>query len=120
MIPQSAGEHIANFNAMTVSDAEDPSYLQYCEIKIYVQVIEKYYLKLIPASFLHDLESGKDHFKLDIHMYSQEKNMLKAGWKEFSSLEEMNKAAEIENQPNGVKDLIMKPSYQVDIHQYAE
>lgn len=120
MIPQSAGEHTANFNAMAVSDTEDPSYLQYCEIKIYVQVIEKYYLKLVPAFFLHDLESGKKHFNLDIHVYSQEKGMLKAGWKEFSSLEEMNKAAEIENQPNGVQDLIMKPSYQVDIHQYAE
>lgn len=120
MIPQKAGDHIANFNAMTLSEVDSPERLQYCEIKIHIKVIEKYYLKLIPASFLKDSTSGKTHFNLDIHLTSKEEDMPKAGWKKYDSLEEMNKAAEIENQPKGVKDLIMRPSYQVDIHQYAE
>jgi len=31
-------------------------------------------------------------------------------WKEFYSLEEMNKAADIENQPNDLKDIIVRLS----------
>lgn len=115
MIPQEAGDHTAIFNAMTMSDAEDPKYLQYCEIEVHIKVIEKFYLKLIPASFLRDSMTDKTHFNLDIHLASRDADMEKAGWKEFASFEEMDKAAEIKDQPDGIEGLIIRPSYQLSI-----
>jgi hypothetical protein len=111
MIPQEAGNHTAIFNAMTMSDAEDPKYLQYCEIEVHIKVIEKFYLKLIPASFLRDSMTDKAHFNLDIYLASRDADMEKAGWKEFSSFEEMDKVAEVKDQPEGIEGLIIKPSY---------
>lgn len=116
MIPQKAGEHVADFNAMTMSDTENPCQLQYCEIKIHIVVVEKYFLKLLPASFFIDSESREQHFNLSIHMASRTQDMAKYGWIEFNSLKELNRAAEIDNQPEGISELIMKPTYEVDIN----
>jgi hypothetical protein len=40
--------------------------------------------------------------------------MLKNGWKKFATLEEMNQAVDIENQPEGIKQLLMRPNYTLD------
>ncbi len=116
MIPQEAGEHIAVFNAMTMSDAENPKYLQYCEVEVHIKVIENFYLKLIPASFLKDSMSDRSYFNLDIHLVSRDIDMEKAGWKKFSSFEEMDKVAEIKDQPEGIEGLIIKPNYRLNIN----
>lgn len=120
LIPQNTGDHIVNLNAMTMSDIESPNDLQYCEIKIHTKVAERYYLKLVPASFFKDSASGKSHFNLDIRLASREEDMIKTGWREFDSLEEMNKSAEIENQPEEIRGVIIRPSYEVDIHHLVE
>lgn len=117
MIPQDAGEHVANFNAMTMSDIKNPKHLQYCEIKIHIKVVEKFYLKLVPASFLRESSSGKVYFNLDMHLASKENDMEKAGWKEFPSFEGMNRAADMKNQPKEINGLIIKTSYQIDINE---
>lgn len=115
MIPQTTGTYTANFNAMTMEDTVDPSQTQYVEVKIHIDVIENYYLKLIPASFFREPENGKEHHNISIRLYSKEEDMLKSGWKKFETFEEMAEAANIINQPSGVKDIIMKPSYVVDL-----
>lgn len=120
MIPQSAGNHIADFNAMVMEDSEKPGVIQYCELKIHLQVIEEYFLKLLPASFLRETESGKEHFNLDMHLYSKEEDMIRGGWVKFDSFEKMKEAAEIENQPKGIKNLLIKPTYEVNLDQPIE
>lgn len=116
-IPQNAGEHTAMFNAMTISDSQNPEKIQYCEVSINAKVIENYYLKLFSASFLKNTQSEKEHFNLRIDAYSKEEDMVKNGWKKFDSLEAMNEAADIEAQPDGVRELLMRPHYTLDISQ---
>lgn len=120
MIPQKAGEHIVNFNTITMSDTWRPDSIQYCELVINVRVIEKYYLKLFPASFLKNIKTGHEKFNLKIDAYSKETDMLKNGWKKFSTFEELNKAADIENQPKGIRDLIVREQYNLDIDKFAQ
>lgn len=115
MIPHEAGQHTADFNAVTISDVQEPSKLQYCEACIKIDVVEKYFLKLFPASFLKNLEDQREHFNLGIDIYSRDEDMLQHDWKQFESMEEMNKAAEIDNQPAGVRELLVRPDYSLDI-----
>lgn len=117
MIPQEAGRHVANFNAMTMSDTHNPDVVQYCEISISIDVIENYYLRLMPASFLKSSEDGKEHFNLRVDIRSKKTDMLRIGWKKFDSFEKMNKAADIKNQPKGVSGILLKPSYTIDSRQ---
>jgi hypothetical protein len=111
MVPQRAGEHVADFGAVIMEDARDPGTVQYCELEIPIEVIDNYYLKLFPASFLRGVIDKKEHFNLRIDLWSTEEDMLKNGWKKFATLEEMNKAADIENQPEGIKKLLIRPNY---------
>lgn len=115
MIPHKAGEHVANFNATTVSDIENPAKVQYCEVSINIIVIEKYFLKLFPASFLKNIKNNDKKFNLKIDMYSKEEDMINNGWKKFETFEELNKAANIENQPAEVRALIVRPGYTYNI-----
>lgn len=120
MIPQLAGEHIANFNAMTMGDIEKPDHIQYIEVKIHIVVVEEYYLKLVPASFLRELGNGKEHHNIDIHLCANKEDLPKYGWKKFQTFEEMTKAADIDNQPEGVRELIMRPTFTVDLDRTIE
>jgi hypothetical protein len=115
MIPQQAGRHVADFNALAMSDAADPQSMQYCEIAIEINVSENYYLKLFPASFLKNSVNGKQAHNLRLDIYSKEEDMLKNGWKKFKSLKAMNKAADIENQPEGVRNLVIRSNYAIAI-----
>jgi len=114
MIPQEKGNHVANFGAVMFSDSGKTSPVQYCEVSINIIVIEKYYLKLFPASFLKNSNDGKQQFTLKIDAYSKEEDMFKNGWKGFATFEELNNAADIENQPEGIRNLIMRNHYLID------
>lgn len=105
--------HIVDFGAIIISDIQEPQGVQYCEVGINVEVIERYYLKLFPASFLKRISDGKEKFDLRIDLHSKEDDMLKNGWKHFDSLDEMNKVADIENQLKGVRNLLIKPEYSI-------
>jgi len=112
-IPQIAGDHVANFGAVTMSDTQQPNKVQYVELSINIFVIEKYYLKLFPASFLEQAKTGNKKFSLYIHAFSKEEDMIKNGWKKFQTFEELNKAADIENQPTDVRELLIREHYQI-------
>lgn len=114
MIPQQKGRHTANLGAIMFSDSERPSQIQYCEISINLLVIEKYYLKLFPASFLKNSNNGKQQFTLKIDAYSKEEDMIKNGWKKFETIDELNEAADIKNQPEGIRHLIIHNHYIID------
>jgi hypothetical protein len=119
-LPQVAGTHLVNFNAMTISDVQQPECVQYCELTATVDVVENYYLSLLPASYFKNVGNGKENFNLPIRVFSSEVDMLKNGWKKFDSLEAMNKAAEIENQPSGVRSLLIRPGYSMDLDQFGD
>jgi len=113
MIPQESGHHIANFGAIAISTIQNPDVIKYCEISIYIDVIEKYYLKLKPASFLKNLENNEEYHNLKLDIHKKEEDMFKAGWKRYNSLKEMNEAADIDDQPKSVRGLIIKSGYSI-------
>jgi hypothetical protein len=51
-VPPTTGTHQVNVGAVTIEDALRPGELQCCEIEFSVEVKERYYLKLFPASFI--------------------------------------------------------------------
>jgi hypothetical protein len=110
-IPQRLGVHNVALGAVVISDVARLDQVQYIELDLQVDVKENYYLKLFPASFFRDTLNGKEEFHLKIDAYSKEEDMLKHGWKKFASLEELNQAANINNQPKGIKNLIIKPEF---------
>jgi Restriction endonuclease len=113
-IPQKKGEYPVKVGAVKITDTQDKNKVQYCDLTLHVIVVEDYYLKLFPASFLRKTgEQGKEHFDLRIDVYSKKEDMLKNGWKSFDTLEEMNTAADIENQPSGVRELLIRNFYSI-------
>jgi hypothetical protein len=109
MIPQKGGRHKADFGAIIMFDRRTPDKIQYCEVSLSVVVIEKYYLKLFPASYLENSNTANKKFNLFIDWYSKEPDRIANGWKRFSNFEELNKAADIENQPDEIKELLIRP-----------
>ena len=77
------------------------------------EVVEKYFLKFVPASRLRNLSDGKENFGFRVDLYSKEEDMVKHGWKLFESLQEMNEAADIENQPESIRNFIVRPRYEL-------
>lgn len=114
-LPHSLGIYNVNLNAMTFFDINNPDKIQYLEIELHVEVKEKYYLKLFPASFLKKYNSDKKKFHLKLDLYSEHEDRLKNGWVSFDSLEEMNKAANIKNQPAEIKNLLLVEDYILEL-----
>lgn len=115
LIPQKEGEYQVNVGAVKITDVQDKYFVQYCDLEVSVIVVDDHYLKLFPASFIKPSgTTGKEQFDLRIDVYSKQEDMIKNGWKFFSSLEEMNKAANIENQPAGVRELLMRNHYSIE------
>jgi hypothetical protein len=115
MLPHIAGEHLVTIGAVKITDPTDERYVQYCDLEVNVQVVEGHYLKLFPASFIKRVDDvGPEHFNLKFDAYAKKEDMLKNGWTHFDTLEEMNKAADIENQPQSVRDLMVREEYSFD------
>jgi hypothetical protein len=107
LIPQSEGKHSVKLGAIKIGDQQE-KIMYYCDLDVEIDVVEDYYLKLFPASFIQKADdSGKTHFNLRIDAYPKHEEMLKNGWLHFETLQEMNKEADIENQPAGVRKLII-------------
>jgi hypothetical protein len=112
MVPQEKGDYVVTIGAVKITDPEDSNYVQYCDLEVGVQVVEDYFLKLFPASFVRKVDASvKEHFNVKFDAYPKKADMLKNGWSYFSSLEEMNRAADIPNQPLGVRDLLFREVY---------
>ncbi len=114
LIPQKKGNYSVKIGAIKITDAQNKNKTQYCDLNVGIVVVEDYYLKLFPASFIRPAGiPGKESFDLKIDIYSKREDMLKNGWKSFDSMEDMNKAADIENQPIGVRELIIRNIYSI-------
>ena len=112
MVPQEKGEYAVRIGAVKITDPHDDNYVQYCDLEVKIQVAEDYFLKLFPASFFRKVDaSGMEHFRLKLDAHSNKQAMLEHGWKFFESMEEMNAAAEITNQPNSVRELIFRETH---------
>lgn len=111
MVPQKSGQHWAKFEAMKISDSQEPNLIQYSEISAEINIVEKYYLKLFPASFLKNISNGKKKFNIYTDVYSNEEDMLKNGWKKFETLEELNAAASMDDQLEEIRGLTLRPEF---------
>jgi hypothetical protein len=114
LIPQLKGVHRIDFGTMTIIDVDNQDLIQYFEVGANVMVEENYFLKLFPASYLKDMLNGEEKFHLRIDVYSGKEDMSLNGWKEFQSFEDMNNAADIENQPEGIRGLIIRSEYSIE------
>ena len=111
-VPQKKGHHVVEIGAVKITDSENTQSVQYCDLACEVEVVEDYFLKLFPASFVRRVdETGKMHLNLKLDLYSKDEDFLKFGWQQYGTMEEMNRAADIENQPEGVRDFVMRANY---------
>lgn len=111
LFPQSKGKYTIDLGVMLIRDYNNLKMANYLETKINVEVDECYFLKLFPISFLHNLLTDKKNHQLIIDLYPKRQEMINNGWKQFSTLDELNKAADIKNQPKEIQDLIIKPKF---------
>ncbi len=81
VIPQKAGEYNVDLGPVKLTDMHDSSYVQYCDLSLKVSLVEDYYLKLYPASFLRRIDDSKDgrqaHHDLRLDIYSSKEQMLR-------------------------------------------
>ena len=113
-VPLVAGEHMVSLDAVKIIDIDEPEKTQYCELAFRVVVRERYYLKLYPANFLRSVKDGKTSYSLRLDLYTNDEDMKKH-WKEYPNLEELNKAADIEHQPEDVRNLLIRPFYSINV-----
>jgi hypothetical protein len=112
LIPPTPGMHVFNVGGVVIEDAESPSVLQYCDLTLAVQVRERFYLKLFPASFIKRSSDGREAHKLHLDMHLTHDQMVASGWKEFATHEQMEEAAAIPNQPDAIRGLLLRPRVQ--------
>jgi hypothetical protein len=113
MFPQKEGKQIADFGVVKISTIEDLKKFYYLELKMHVIVIADYYLKLFPVSFMKNIKSGKGNHQLFIDAYSKKEDMIKNGWKYFSTKEAMNEAA-IPYETSDIKQLSITNEYTIE------
>ena len=62
MVPQKMGNHVVIVGAVKITDSENTRSVQYCDLECEMQVVDDYFLKLFPASFIERVdESAKKH-----------------------------------------------------------
>lgn len=115
MIPHTKWEHIAHFDSIKFIDIERPTFDQFCQLEIRIVVEERYFLKLFPVSFLKNSGNENEHHTLKIDDYMKESDLLLNWWKKYNTREELDKAADIENQPNGLREFIIQNDFSYDI-----
>ncbi|PIR48370.1 hypothetical protein COU80_05365 [Candidatus Peregrinibacteria bacterium CG10_big_fil_rev_8_21_14_0_10_55_24] len=118
-VPRFAGEHLVCLDAVKIFDVENSKRSYYCNLAYRVNIREKYYLKLYPANFMRNVLEGRNSYDLRVDFYTKEEDMQKH-WIEFSSLEELNSAADIENQPDDIRELVIRPYYSMRLDSEIE
>lgn len=106
-IPQKAGAHELTLGATKIFDITKPGHEQYCDLFFTVNVIEKYYLGILPAIGLRNITGGKESnaYQLDLHI-----DKIESEWKKYVTFEELTKAANsVKNQIDDVTDLLVHP-----------
>ncbi len=93
LIPKVSGEHTADFGVLKISAVETPQKFFYMELKLNIIVMTDYYLKLFPASFMKNIQNGKGNHRVAIDLFSKKEDMIKHGWKYFTTEEDMESAA---------------------------
>jgi hypothetical protein len=94
-----------------MTDTHNVNSVQYCDIKLNVKVVEDYFLKLFPYSYLKKI-GGDPHFNFRLDIYSKTEDMLKNGWVRVETLEELQVAANTESKPQEFQGpMILRAEY---------
>lgn len=99
-IPQRRGVHRVEFGAVILSDIKSPDVVQYCEITLTVDVLEKYYLKLFPAALLKRTTTGEQQIDLQLDIHASHDDMTRGGWHQYDEFAQMIAAAKLCQGPN--------------------
>lgn len=112
LIPyQKEGEQVIDFGVVKIGPADKSSEFYYLELKASVLVKSDYYVKLFPASFMKNVDSGKGSHRLNIDAYSKKEDMIKNGWKHFDTREAMEAEAKLHDTSKDMHGLIVTESY---------
>lgn len=114
LFPKEEGEQTADFGIRKISTIENLNKYYYLELKLRIRVGADFYLKLFPASFMKNINSGKGNHNLFIDAYSKKADMLKNGWKWFETREAMEQEAKPLDTSADMKDLIGIEEYTLD------
>ena len=76
-----------------------------------IRVSVDYYLKLFPASYMRNVNSGKGLPQLKIDWYSKKADMIKNGWVFFETLDEMEKVAVLHDTSPDMRGIMITPGY---------
>ncbi len=114
MFAQKEGEQIADFSIRKITTEDDTEKFFYLELKLHIRVNADFYLKLFPASFMKNVNSGKGNHNLYIDAYSKKEDMIKNGWKSFDTREEMEEAAKPLDTSEDARCLILTESYTLE------
>lgn len=114
MFPQKEGEQIADFGIRKITVEDDTKKISYLELKLHIRINANFYLKLFPASFMKNVNSGKGNHNLYIDTYSKKEDMIKNGWKSFDTREEMEEDAKPLDTSEDARCLILTESYTLE------
>ena len=115
MLLKKAGTHLVDFGVVKISTVDDPKKFFYLELKMSIIVIEKYYLTLLPASFMKNVKSGKGNHALRIRAYSKHEDMVKNGWRYFETKEAMEAAAAPDDTSPDMRGMTMTEDYTITL-----
>ena len=105
------GEQIVDFGVVKIGPADNSKEYYYLELRASVIISADYYLKLFPASFMKNIDSGKGNHTLNIDAYSKKEDMIKNGWKHYDSQDKMESEATIHDTSKDMHSLVFTESY---------
>ena len=114
IFPQKTGIQKADFGVVKISTDDNLARFIYAELAINIVVTEKYYLKLMPASYMKNISSGKGSHVLSVDAYSKSEDMIKNGWKAFDTREEMEEVARFQDTSPDVRGVTLTEEYTLD------
>lgn len=116
MLPKKTGTHLVDFGVVKISTVDEPKKFFYLELRMNIVVVEKYYLTLLPASFMKNVKSGKGSHALKIRAFSKHEDMLKNGWKYFETREAMEAAAAPDDTSPDMRGMSVTEDYTITPH----
>lgn len=100
-------------NVMSIADKDNIDDYYYAEISINVAVIEKYYLKVIPISWLKNITSWKEKNSYIMRVDINTQDM--SNWQEYNSKDELISKVKETNKMKDIQNCIINADYDIAI-----
>jgi len=113
LIPRTAWNYDIPMNVMSIADKDNLDDFCYAELSINVNVIEKYYLKIIPVNGLKNITPWKEKNSYSMKIEIQSQDM--SNWKECGSKDELISKVKENDKSNDIQNCIINTDYDIAI-----